>query len=513
MDFRSTPCVLLANFLLNHGIIVSIIHSCSPIYLIHQVSHLSPNSQTSPGLYGYTISRIVLNRYQLQTPPTPPPPPLPITRQRLANLRQNPRQRVPYNPFANHATIVPTTITEPTSFTVTNNSPEWRQAMKEEYDALIKNGNHWSLVPCAISTTQCVDGLSGYAELKGINELCYHSFPMLRFVASQRLSATPGFSTKFSSEAMSGSVGQPIQECSNGRSEFSLMGLLAAKPPATAVPKFREVTELKSVSNIKIEGRINTKDLSPKTTYGAYLIIKVSGHASEISETELGKLCFVNSKASSSPDSRNNRRANVGQEQNERRARKTTMAVLVTSKGVPKDSFSKSFEFNAEHYAIFVAHPAPFHKYPELFLCLVGINRYYTLDGDTYPEFLRNGDEEMDLLSFIRTADPIKRTDGEPRLLETTVGRVVLLLPVAPARSFGELEASVDKLFGEGGGGEQVEQGDFAGGGQGIDIQPVILAADTIVEDVAPLQPMRQKKRKNVVVDASSRPSHPPKEN
>ncbi|GJW14047.1 hypothetical protein Tco_0018180 [Tanacetum coccineum] len=147
----------------------------------------------------------------------------------------------------------------------------------------------------------------------------------------------------------------------------------------------------------------------------------------------------------------------------------------------------------------------------------LGISCYYTLDGDTYPEFLRDGDEEMDLLFFIWTADPMKvrvgerqRADGEPRLLETTVGSVVPLLPVAPVRISGELEASVDKRFGEGGGGEQVEQGDSAGGGQGVDIQPVITAADTIVEDVAPLQPMRQKKRKTVAVDASG-PSYPPK--
>ncbi|GJU63769.1 hypothetical protein Tco_1245604 [Tanacetum coccineum] len=188
-----------------------------------------------------------------------------------------------------------------------------------------------------------------------------------------------------------------------------------------------------------------------------------------------------------------------------------------TSKGVPKDPFPKSSEFDAKHYAILVAHPAPFHKYPEPFLCLVGISRYYTLDVDTYPEFLRDGDEEMDLLSFIRTGDPMKvrvgkrqRADGEPWLLETTVGRVVPLLPVAPARTFGELKASVEKLFGEGDGGEQVEQGDSAGGGQGVDIQPVIAATNTIVEDVAPLQPMRRKKRKTVAVDASG-PSHPPK--
>ncbi|GJQ95044.1 hypothetical protein Tco_0006183 [Tanacetum coccineum] len=72
--------------------------------------------------------------------------------------------------------------------------------------------------------------------------------------------------------------------------------------------------------------------------------------------------------------------------------------------------------------------------------------------------------EEMDLLSFIRTADPTKvrvgerqRAEGEPKLLDTTVGRVVLLLPVAPARSLSELEASVDKLFDKGGSGGQME--------------------------------------------------------
>nr|GEW61855.1 hypothetical protein [Tanacetum cinerariifolium] len=82
----------------------------------------------------------------------------------------------------------------------------------------------------------------------------------------------------------------------------------------------------------------------------------------------------------------------------------------------------------------------------------------------------------MDLLSFIRTADPTKvrigkreRDEDEPKLLETTVGRVVLLLPVAPDRSSGELEASVDKLFDEGGSGEQADQGDSAGSGHVVD--------------------------------------------
>ncbi|GJS45243.1 hypothetical protein Tco_0595364 [Tanacetum coccineum] len=163
-----------------------------------------------------------------------------------------------------------------------------------------------------------------------------------------------------------------------------------------------------------------------------------------------------------------------------------------SSKSVSKDPFSQSSKFNAEHYATIVAYPAPFHKYPELFLCLVGIIRHYTLDENTYPEFLRDDDEEMDLLSFIRIADPTKVRIGErqcdedePRLLETTVGRVVPLLPA--------------------------EHGDSADGGDGqdTDVQPVTTSADTIAEDVTPLQPRRQRKRKTDVVDAGGS-SHPP---
>ncbi|GJU40866.1 hypothetical protein Tco_1193823 [Tanacetum coccineum] len=128
-----------------------------------------------------------------------------------------------------------------------------------------------------------------------------------------------------------------------------------------------------------------------------------------------------------------------------------------TSKSVSKDPFPRSSEFNVEHYATLVAYPAPFHKYPEPFLCLVGISRKYTLDEDTYPQFLRENGKGGNLLSFIQTADPTKvrvgerqRAEDEPRLLDTTVGRVVPLLPIDPARAESELDASVDKLFDEG---------------------------------------------------------------
>ncbi|GKB29508.1 putative RNA-directed DNA polymerase, partial [Tanacetum coccineum] len=137
------------------------------------VSDLSPTSQTSPESSNGQPSPVST------TSISPPPPPPPTTRQRLANLHQNPKQRVPYNPFTNHTTILLTTITKPTSFTVANNSPEWHQAMKEEYDALMKNET-WSLVPRA-SNTNVADGKWVYKLKRDKNGAitCYKA----RFVA------------------------------------------------------------------------------------------------------------------------------------------------------------------------------------------------------------------------------------------------------------------------------------------------------------------------------------------
>ncbi|GJS30349.1 hypothetical protein Tco_0490969 [Tanacetum coccineum] len=188
-----------------------------------------------------------------------------------------------------------------------------------------------------------------------------------------------------------------------------------------------------------------------------------------------------------------------------------------TSTTVSKDPFPKSSQYNAKHYATLVAHPTPFHKYPEPFLCLVGISRYYTLDENTYPQFLRDNDEEMDLFAFIRTADPTKvrvgerqRGDDEPKLLDATVGRTVPLLSVAPARAESELDASVNRLFDEEGSGNQEGQIDSAGGNQGAGIQFAGEALEVVAEDVAPL-PLRQKKKRKTLVDDDGEPSHPAK--
>nr|GEW47966.1 putative transposase (putative), gypsy type [Tanacetum cinerariifolium] len=98
--------------------------------------------------------------------------------------------------------------------------------------------------------------------------------------------------------------------------------------------------------------------------------------------------------------------------------------------------------------------------------------------------------------------------EEEARLLDSTIERVVSLLPIAPARAESELEASVERLFDEGG---SADQGDFAGGGgqdagTGLDKEVKIFVAG----DVAAEKPKRPRKKRQVVTDASGS-SHPPK--
>nr|GEX47372.1 hypothetical protein [Tanacetum cinerariifolium]GEX50190.1 hypothetical protein [Tanacetum cinerariifolium] len=192
-----------------------------------------------------------------------------------------------------------------------------------------------------------------------------------------------------------------------------------------------------------------------------------------------------------------------------------TLFLWHTAKNVTKDPAPVAADFNAQDYATLVAHPSPFRKFIEEFMCLVGLSRHYTLDEKTYPRFLHKNETDMDLFAFIHTPNPTKvkvverkRVENEPLLLQTTVGHTVPLLLVALDRAESELEASVDKLFDEGGNGNQTDQGGSAGSGRGADVQLVSEATYTVAEDVAPLQPRRQRKRKTMVVDAGEA-SHP----
>ncbi|GJW71033.1 retrovirus-related pol polyprotein from transposon TNT 1-94 [Tanacetum coccineum] len=120
----------------------------------------------------------------------------------------------------------------------------------------------------------------------------------------------------------------------------------------------------------------------------------------------------------------------------------------------------------------------------------------------------------MDLTAFIHVLDPTKvmvvennRAKDEPKLLDTTVGRVVPLLPVASARSEAALEDSVDKLFDKGG---SRNQKDFAIGGDGNNI---VFGADlenVAAKTVVAKKPARYRKKRKAATDASGS-MHPAK--
>nr|GEZ09497.1 hypothetical protein [Tanacetum cinerariifolium] len=173
-----------------------------------------------------------------------------------------------------------------------------------------------------------------------------------------------------------------------------------------------------------------------------------------------------------------------------------------TPNHVTRDPDPVAADFNAQDYATLVAHPSLFWNFSEAFLCLVGLSLHYTLDEETYPRFLhKNG--EGGVVERERNKD-------EPHLLDTIVGRTVPLLPISPDRADSELKASVERLFDEGGSGNQTKQGDFVRGWLDANIQPIVEVANTVVEDAAPVQSRRQGKRKYVVMDAGG-VSRPPK--
>ncbi|GJZ61985.1 hypothetical protein Tco_0618122, partial [Tanacetum coccineum] len=79
-----------------------------------------------------------------------------------------------------------------------------------------------------------------------------------------------------------------------------------------------------------------------------------------------------------------------------------------TTKHVTRHPDPVPSDFNAQDYATLVAHSSLFRKFSEVFLCLVGLSRHYTLDEETYPQFLYKNGDEMNIFAFIHTPDHIK---------------------------------------------------------------------------------------------------------
>nr|GFA82354.1 hypothetical protein [Tanacetum cinerariifolium] len=172
-------------------------------------------------------------------------------------------------------------------------------------------------------------------------------------------------------------------------------------------------------------------------------------------------------------------------------------------------------EFNADDYATLVARPAPFRKFSEPFLCLIGMSRNYTLDEDNFPTFLHDDGTGGCLPTYIvqLVADHTKVkvrerecAEGEARLLGSTIGHVVPLLPVASAHAKSEFEASVERLFDEGGNADQVDS--TAGGDQEAGVGIATGVRIVAKENVAAERPRRPRKKRQFItgVGGSSRP-------
>ncbi|GJX27593.1 hypothetical protein Tco_0233889 [Tanacetum coccineum] len=184
---------------------------------------------------------------------------------------------------------------------------------------------------------------------------------------------------------------------------------------------------------------------------------------------------------------------------------------------IVKDRAPAPSEYNVEHINTLIAQASPFLRFPEEFLCWVGISRNYLLNKDTYPRFEYEDGEGMDLNAFIRTADPRKvriverpRAENERPIVTVAKHRTVTLLPTSVVRSSGELSASVEREFvGDASVGDGGDQGFDSVAGQD-NVEPTVPVTEPVEAEIP--RPKRSKK-KRVIYDSEGLPvaSHPPK--
>ncbi|GJU26601.1 hypothetical protein Tco_1165222 [Tanacetum coccineum] len=184
---------------------------------------------------------------------------------------------------------------------------------------------------------------------------------------------------------------------------------------------------------------------------------------------------------------------------------------------IVKDRAPAPSEYNVEHVNTLIAQASPFRRFPEEFLCWVGISRNYLLNKDTYPRFEYENGEEMDLNAFIHTVDPRKvriveraRAENERPIVTVAKHRTVTLLLASAVRSSGELSASVERVFvGDASVGDGGDQGFDSVGGQD-NVEPTVPVTEPAETEIP--GPKRSKKKR--VTPGSERmpaASHPPK--
>ncbi|GJT34300.1 hypothetical protein Tco_0924719 [Tanacetum coccineum] len=100
---------------------------------------------------------------------------------------------------------------------------------------------------------------------------------------------------------------------------------------------------------------------------------------------------------------------------------------LYTGGVLEKDSAPYLTARQKQTVKLLESHKAPFRRYPECFLCLVGLSPYYPFDENSYPAFERPDGTDMGLLDFIKTVDPrkvraveVQKGDDQVTLLKST---------------------------------------------------------------------------------------------
>ncbi|GJU13968.1 hypothetical protein Tco_1136364 [Tanacetum coccineum] len=116
---------------------------------------------------------------------------------------------------------------------------------------------------------------------------------------------------------------------------------------------------------------------------------------------------------------------------------------LYTGGILEKDSAPLLTARQEETVRLLESHKAPFRRYPECFLCQVGLSKYYPFDDNSYPAYEYSNGSDMGLLDFIQTADPrkvraveVQKGADQVTLLESTKDCFMpLVIPAAGGSS------------------------------------------------------------------------------
>ncbi|GKC06406.1 hypothetical protein Tco_0998016 [Tanacetum coccineum] len=135
-------------------------------------------------------------------------------------------------------------------------------------------------------------------------------------------------------------------------------------------------------------------------------------------------------------------------------------------------------------FQVLSSNKAPFRRYSECFLVLVGLSPYYLSDENTYPAFERPDRTDMGLLDYIRTADPRK-----VQAVEVQKGEEQVKLLDSIKHCFVSLDAPA-----------AVQQASGSGSGAGPEVSAPSAKGNVVAEenkgDAARKQPEKAKRKK-----------------